>query len=106
MTREEKTAAIEELKEKFSNSSYFYIADSSAMTVAQVNVLRRKLHEQVYDYLVDIFEGEDRPYAAQLLNRKAPLSQRLRYHWLRLASHINGFKNRFAFEDAMPLKLA
>ncbi len=68
--------------------------------------VRRKLHEQVYDYLVDIFEGEDRPYAAQLLNRKAPLSQRLRYHWLRLASHINGFKNRFAFEDAMPLKLA
>jgi len=46
MTREEKTAAIEELKEKFSNSSYFYLADSSAMTVAQVNVLRRKLHDQ------------------------------------------------------------
>ncbi|MCF8245717.1 MAG: 50S ribosomal protein L10 [Saprospiraceae bacterium] len=46
MTREEKTAAIEDLKEKFSSSSFFYLADSSAMTVAQVNVLRRKLHEQ------------------------------------------------------------
>ena len=46
MNREEKTAAIEELKEKISNSSFFYLADSSAMTVAQVNVLRRQLHEQ------------------------------------------------------------
>ncbi len=46
MNREEKTAAIEELKEKISKSSFFYLADSSAMTVAQVNVLRRQLHEQ------------------------------------------------------------
>ncbi len=46
MTREEKTAAIEVLKEKFSGSSFFYLADSSALSVAQINVLRRKLHEQ------------------------------------------------------------
>ncbi len=46
MNREEKTAVIEELKEKISKSSFFYLADSSAMTVAQVNVLRRQLHEQ------------------------------------------------------------
>ncbi|MCC6723419.1 MAG: 50S ribosomal protein L10 [Saprospiraceae bacterium] len=46
MTREEKTAAIEDLKEKISSSSFFYLADSSALTVAQVNVLRRQLNEQ------------------------------------------------------------
>ena len=46
MTKEEKSAAIEDLKEKFSNASFFYLADSSALTVAQINVLRRKLHEQ------------------------------------------------------------
>lgn len=46
MTREEKSAVIEELKEKFSNSSFFYLADSSALTVAQINILRRKLYEQ------------------------------------------------------------
>ncbi len=46
MTREEKTAAIEDLREKFSNSSFFYLADSSALTVAQINILRGKLHEQ------------------------------------------------------------
>jgi large subunit ribosomal protein L10 len=46
MTREEKTAAIEDLREKFSNASFFYLADSSALTVAQINILRGKLHEQ------------------------------------------------------------
>ncbi len=46
MTREEKTAVIEELKEKIANSPFFYVADSSAMTVAQVNKLRRLLYEK------------------------------------------------------------
>ena len=52
MTREEKTAAIEVLKEKFSGSSFFYLADSSALSVAQINVLRRKLHEQGMNMMV------------------------------------------------------
>lgn len=46
MTKQEKTAAIEELKEKFSESNFFYLTDSSAMTVEQVNNLRRKFFEQ------------------------------------------------------------
>ncbi|WP_235296909.1 50S ribosomal protein L10 [Portibacter marinus] len=40
MNRTEKTAAIEELKEKFSNSDFFYLTDSSKLTVEQVNRLR------------------------------------------------------------------
>ena len=46
MTKQEKTAAVEELKEKFSNSPFFYIADSSAMTVEQINTLRRSFFEK------------------------------------------------------------
>ena len=46
MTKQEKTAAIEELKEKFANSTFFYLADSSSMTVAQVNTLRRSFFEK------------------------------------------------------------
>lgn len=46
MTREEKTAVIEELKEKFDQSSFFYITDSSEMTVEQVNKLRAMLFEK------------------------------------------------------------
>ncbi|MEM1320139.1 MAG: 50S ribosomal protein L10 [Bacteroidota bacterium] len=40
MTRLEKTAAIESLKEKFSNNTFFYLTDSSTLTVEQVNKLR------------------------------------------------------------------
>ncbi len=41
MTKTEKTAAIEALKEKFDQASNFYITDSSTLTVAQINKLRR-----------------------------------------------------------------
>lgn len=46
MTRAEKTAAIEELKDKFSNSSFFYLTDSSTLTVEQVSKLRRMCFEK------------------------------------------------------------
>lgn len=46
MTRAEKTAQIEELKEKFSNSEYFYVTDASTLTVEQVNNLRGLLYEK------------------------------------------------------------
>ena len=40
MTKSEKTAAIEGLKEKFSNSDFFYLTDSSQLSVDKVNKLR------------------------------------------------------------------
>jgi large subunit ribosomal protein L10 len=40
MTRAEKTAVIDELKQKLEDNPYFYIADASTMTVEQVNQFR------------------------------------------------------------------
>lgn len=40
MTRTEKTQAIEELKEKFDSSQYFYFTDSSQLSVEEINKLR------------------------------------------------------------------
>lgn len=40
MTKNEKSAAIEALKEKFENNEFFYITDASAMSVAKINELR------------------------------------------------------------------
>lgn len=40
MTRSEKHQVIEDLKVKFSESPYFYFADSSTLTVEQINKLR------------------------------------------------------------------
>ncbi|MFK7810155.1 MAG: 50S ribosomal protein L10 [Saprospiraceae bacterium] len=46
MTRAEKATAIEELKEQFSTSPFFYLTDSSSMTVEQISNLRRLCFEK------------------------------------------------------------
>ena len=46
MTRNEKAAEIEALKEKFAGHEFFYVTDSSTMTVAEVNDLRRQCFEK------------------------------------------------------------
>ena len=46
MNKQEKDKVILELKEKFNNSSYIYFTDASAMTVAEVNKLRRMCHSK------------------------------------------------------------
>jgi len=46
MTRADKTTAIAELKEKFSNSSFFYLTDASTLTVEQVTKLRGLCYEK------------------------------------------------------------
>ena len=40
MNRTEKAAVIAQLTEKFNQYSFFYIADSSTLTVAKINALR------------------------------------------------------------------
>ena len=46
MTRSEKTAAIAELEEKFSNNTFFYLTDSSTLSVEQINKLRGMFYAQ------------------------------------------------------------
>lgn len=46
MTRTEKVAAVEALKEKFSNTEFFYVTDASKLTVDQINKLRTMLFEK------------------------------------------------------------
>lgn len=52
MTREEKSAVIEELKEKFQSNQHFYLADTSGMTVADINAFRRMCYNKGLDYKV------------------------------------------------------
>jgi large subunit ribosomal protein L10 len=44
MTRTEKVAAVEVLKEKFSNTEFFYLTDASALSVEKINSLRTQLY--------------------------------------------------------------
>ena len=46
MNKQEKDQAIQELREKFDNTSFIYFTNASAMTVAQVNKLRRLCYQQ------------------------------------------------------------
>lgn len=46
MNKQEKDQVIEQLREKFDNSAYIYFTDASAMTVEQVNKLRRLCFQQ------------------------------------------------------------
>ncbi|MBL0111661.1 MAG: 50S ribosomal protein L10 [Saprospiraceae bacterium] len=46
MNKTEKGATIEAMKDKINESSFFYLADASSMTVAQINSFRRICHEK------------------------------------------------------------
>jgi large subunit ribosomal protein L10 len=46
MTRTDKGLLIDELKEKFGNSAFFYVTDASSLTVAKINQLRRTCFEK------------------------------------------------------------
>ncbi|MBD1398198.1 50S ribosomal protein L10 [Pontibacter sp. JH31] len=52
MTREEKEIIVKDLSEKLANTNYFYITDSSAMTVAGINQFRRMAFDRGLEYKV------------------------------------------------------
>jgi len=52
MTREEKIGLVNELSEKLKVTPYFYVADTSGFTVAQVNNFRRMCFEKGVDYQI------------------------------------------------------
>jgi predicted RNase H-like HicB family nuclease len=66
---------------------------------------RAKLHGMLAEYVWDALAGEDRPFADQLLRRRAPLGILVRYHALRLLDKIGGLREgiRRLFTDSLPL---
>lgn len=52
MTRTEKAQIIDELSEKFSNNNFFYFADASGLTVAQINQFRSLCFGKGIEYRV------------------------------------------------------
>ncbi len=50
MTKEEKATIIDELSEKFSQNSHFYITDASGLTVGQINAFRRLCYHAGVEY--------------------------------------------------------
>lgn len=52
MTREEKGKIIDELAEKFQNTSFFYVTDATGFTVAEANEFRKLCFERGVEYKV------------------------------------------------------
>lgn len=52
MTKEEKSKIIDELSEKFSNNTHFYVTDAGGFTVAQTNAFRRICFQTGVEYRV------------------------------------------------------
>jgi large subunit ribosomal protein L10 len=46
MTKDQKSVVLEELKEKFGESPFFYLIDPTSMTAAETSKLRRKCFEE------------------------------------------------------------
>ena len=67
--------------------------------------VQSKLHQQVSSYLYDALEGEDKEYAEQLLNRKAPLYFWIKYYYCKLLCGFDGARKDFCriFDETMPL---
>ena len=52
MTKEDKLSIINELSEKFKETTHFYVTDSSGLSVAEINDFRRKCFEKGIEYRV------------------------------------------------------
>ena len=57
MNKADKSVAIDELVAKFEEYNFFYVTDSSSMTVAQMNKFRRLCFEQNIEFKVLKSEG-------------------------------------------------
>ena len=71
-------------------------------TFSEVN---DKLDDMILDYICDVL-GEDKAYAEQLLTRKAPLRDWLKYYWYRLLSRAGATHEeaRRLFTSLVPLQ--
>jgi hypothetical protein len=70
--------------------------------------VRAKLYCQIESYLYDAIEGEDKQYAEQLLNRKAPLYFWIKYYAYKLINEVRQAKHgiRTIFNEVVPLHIS
>ena len=57
--------------------------------------VKAKLSDMIREYLYDALVGEDKEYAEQLLQRKAPFKQTATYYWYSVLYHLGVFRNEF-----------
>ena len=70
--------------------------------------VRGKLHRQIESYVYDALEGEDRQYADQLLNRKAPFYFWAKYYLYKALHGANEARDGIhkLFSEVLPLQIS
>lgn len=65
---------------------------------------KASLQAMTIDYINEALTV-DTEYAEQLLTRKAPMSQRAKYHWIKFSNHCHRLKHSIhkTFNETMPL---
>lgn len=63
---------------------------------------KAKLEGMITEYVHDALVGEDKPYSAQLLSRRAPLSSWLKYYFIVVKVALCHGTER-TFDETMPL---
>lgn len=69
------------------------------------NDVKIKLEAMICAYVNDALIGEDREYAEQLLNRRAPMRDWLKYYYYRLTGKAGAIKDGLhqIFNETIPL---
>lgn len=66
---------------------------------------KSKLEIMIVEYLDDVFTGDDKLYADQLLSRSAPFSLWAKYYWMVIKNKLC-HKHEKLFDEVMPLRIA
>ena len=67
---------------------------------------KAKLAEMTQEYVYDALAGEDKDYSDQLLNRKAPADEWLKYYFLWTKTHLLHLSSKLQciFDEIIPLR--
>ncbi len=79
---------------------------SLAVQADSLDEAKRKLEEQISDYLRDALVGEDKEFAAELLYRRAPVKYYVKWYWGTLMQRIFGkrvLRRERIYKEPMPL---
>ena len=68
-------------------------------------VAKSRLEAMIYDYIYDALAGEDKAFADQLIPRRAPLGQWLKYYGYVIRSRMGAVRDEVwrLFTQAVPL---
>lgn len=89
--------------EKVDNQWQAFCLDFSLAAQADTLVeARAKLESMIGEYVRDALFGEDKDFAEQMLFRRAPLRDWLKYHWYQFLNRIGGFHKEL-FTSLVPL---